>query len=795
MNKFLLTTTFLSLFFLSNLTLNAQENKQESLPPLHQAVLDNDIEKAKILIQNGSSVLQKTDMNATPMMLAVYGGNLEMVKLIHQSYLEEISKPQLVRGLTLFSCTYPLDTGRYRDRYTFKEFPNYTTNFKLPDDISTYKFPDDIDPLHLAVYQGNMEIIDYLLNNGYIADNSNIKNGITPFHIAIEKGRADIMRRLLKEKIDINYHNCNRTHPFPLAISVDCKECVQVLLENNASIDKIGIHEFYPFTMAVALKKYDMIPLFLEHNADVNAHTINSYQPLIYAIMNKDDKMVSLLLNNKADPNISFVKYPNLDGFYIFLPHFSLLNKITPLGLSILKNDETIFNQLLNAGADIHILNESKFQAIHLASHTGNTNILKKLIEKGADINAKDIRENTPLHFAKNKETALLLLQNGANLTQENNNGLMPVYMINDKEAILFLLEKLKEKNIPFDVNKKDRKNHSLLHIAAHYNNPELAELWIQKGIDINQSNSDTPPLHYAAKIKESSPEFIKVLLQNKADVNQKTKLGETALHYANSPEIAQLLIDNNADVNAKDSAGNTPLHLIDNIDTIKVLIQNGADIKAKNNNGETPIQHTLNKNYSYKLEKVQTLIENGDNFNIKDKDGRSLLHLAVQEKKGDLLHLLLQKGMDVNIQDNYGYTPLAFVATSSVEYSSKTPNKELIEILLNNKADVNIKDKNGNTILHLVAQHRFLDDVKFFISKGANVYAQNNQGETCFHILAKKYSIHSTDVATFLSNYDIKNIKDKFGKTALDYFNDDKNHYGYDLPNDPKIEHYSNWK
>ena len=244
MNKFLLTTTFLSLFFLSNLTLNAQENKQESLLPLHQAVLDNDIEKAKILIQNGASVMQKTDMNATPMMLAVYGGNLEMVKLIHKAYLIESFKPQLFRGLTLFSCTYPLDTGRYRDRYTFEEFPNYTTNFKLPDDISTYKFPDDIQPLHLAVYQGNMEIIDYLLNNGYAEDNRNIKNGITPFHIAIEKGRADIMRRLLKEKIDINYYNCDRTPPFPLAISADCKECVQVLLENNASIDKIGIHEF-----------------------------------------------------------------------------------------------------------------------------------------------------------------------------------------------------------------------------------------------------------------------------------------------------------------------------------------------------------------------------------------------------------------------------------------------------------------------------------------------------------------------------------------------------------------------
>ena len=75
-------------------------------------------------------------------------------------------------------------------------------------------------------------------------------------------------------------------------------------------------------------------------------------------------------------------------------------------------------------------------------------------------------------------------------------------------------------------------------------------------------------------------------------------KITETPLHmacYYNYYDIVKLLIDNKADMNIQNSAGDTPLHKAlsgYNIDNriIKYLVKNGADVTIKNNKGLSPI-------------------------------------------------------------------------------------------------------------------------------------------------------------------------------------------------------------
>ncbi len=75
--------------------------------------------------------------------------------------------------------------------------------------------------------------------------------------------------------------------------------------------------------------------------------------------------------------------------------------------------------------------------------------------------------------------------------------------------------------------------------------------------------------------------EVIKLLLDNKADVNAKDSTGKTALHVAAASgnlEIVQFLIDNKADVNAKDADGQTPLGAVKNyIEIIDLLRKHGG--------------------------------------------------------------------------------------------------------------------------------------------------------------------------------------------------------------------------
>ena len=121
--------------------------------------------------------------------------------------------------------------------------------------------------------------------------------------------------------------------------------------------------------------------------------------------------------------------------------------------------------QLLEQGADVNARDIYQRTPLHSAACFGNTAVTALLIEKGADVHARDKSQRTPLHYAAdcgNTAVAALLIEKGA------------------------------------DVNARDNYQKTPLHLAARDGKTDIAKLFIEKGADVHardNDNKDTPAM------------------------------------------------------------------------------------------------------------------------------------------------------------------------------------------------------------------------------------------------------------------------------------------------------------
>lgn len=71
---------------------------------------------------------------------------------------------------------------------------------------------------------------------------------------------------------------------------------------------------------------------------------------------------------------------------------------------------------------------------------------------------------------------------------------------------------------------------------------------------------------------------------------------------------------------------------------------------------GNTPLHEAARWGH---IEVIKFLISKGANPKLKSKDGSSALHIASQNAKNDTIKYLVEIGLDINAQDNFGDTPL----------------------------------------------------------------------------------------------------------------------------------------
>lgn len=222
----------------------------------------------------------------------------------------------------------------------------------------------------------------------------------------------------------------------------------------------------------------------------------------------------------------------------------------------------------------------------------------------------------------------------------------------------------------------------------------ELARIRIKNNIDINapldKCNTNTL-LHYATA--KGNPNLVQLLIDHGADVNLKnTKYESAPLHWArfslstHTYDIYKLLLEMGANCKDVDSQGDTPLHLAlmsQPLKIIKLLLDYGADVKAVTCLGRRALHYAALNSH---LDVVEFMLEQGFDVNYVDKCGDSPLHRAASFGSPEACVLLLRRGAMVDAKNAAGDTP--FDAAVKFSRFGDVARLRIVELLLDYGAD-----------------------------------------------------------------------------------------------------------
>ena len=448
--------------------------------------------------------------------------------------------------------------------------------------------------------------------------------------------------------------------------------------------------------------------------------------------------------------------------------------------------DAELVKLLIDAGADVNKANEKGETPLYWAAANGRTECVKLLIDAGADVNKADKDGRTPLILAAyygHAECVKLLINAGADVNMANEDGLTPLYPAawnGHTECVKLLIA------AGADVNKADEKGETPLYFAAFYGRKECMKLLIDAGADVNKAEKDgLAPLYWAAE--EGHTECVKQLLAAGADVNKANEKGETPLFWAayeGHTDCVKLLIAAGADVNKADEKGETPLYCAaykGHTECVKLLIAAGADVNKANEKGETPLYKAEEGGHTEcaKLLRaagnthVPTIEEPAPTPKITQQAAQAELRLkgitaaeydsklleAAENGKTEQVKLLVAAGADVNKADNdWDRTPLYRAASEG--------HTECVKLLIAAGADVNKADKFGSTPLYRAAYYGHTECVKLLIAAGADVNKASHYGETPLYRAA--YNGHTECVKLLIVAGADVNMANKYGRTPL---------------------------
>ena len=239
--------------------------------------------------------------------------------------------------------------------------------------------------LHVACENNQQKIAQYLILKGA---NIEANNGAqqTPLHVACKYGHFEIVQYLIEKGADTEAKDNDQWTPLHIACKYGHLPIVQCLIENGANIEAKDFDEKTPFYIACSKRHLPIVKYLISKGAryDVQKKNYHGQSLFIFACENKDKKFIQSILS------LETISIP-VDKLCIKYPlHHACSSD---------KGNFPVVQYLIEKGANIEAKDNSQWTPLHIACWNGHLPVVQYLIEKGANIEANS-KYGTPLHIA-----------------------------------------------------------------------------------------------------------------------------------------------------------------------------------------------------------------------------------------------------------------------------------------------------------------------------------------------------------------------------------------------------------
>jgi ankyrin repeat protein len=380
--------------------------------PITKAIMDNDFEMAKVLLENGA-LLDDYDLMQARIHLPIAGSSgiddshiMIALLLIHGAEVDKLPIPFLQLPTSSSST------------FSDSEFRALAAAIGQTMEI---RFGDGKTLFHIASNFGYNETLKLMIYSG-VNVNTTCDLSRGALHYAVEGGRATTADLLLEHQIDTEIRDFIGLTALWCAFEKDDMRMAVKLLRHGA--DSIAANRPGQNSLLhLAVRKDNLSAVRMLITEYSNPLSLNhmKWSPLHLAVTLGNAEIIQFLMEET-------LKLSAPPSFTLFRARDRLERSL--LHLAAAHGQHETFDTILAHGLNLEDTDLKGCTALHLAALEGHEDATEALLRLGANINARNCSGQTPLHIAATEDKvniATKLLRHGADPNIPSSSGMQPL--------------------------------------------------------------------------------------------------------------------------------------------------------------------------------------------------------------------------------------------------------------------------------------------------------------------------------------------------------------------------------